>query len=118
MKNILLGHVFNRQRFGPIGATHTPGLQEQRGVYGSIQINPTEKTLDYDEDLMLVLSDWMDEKPQSQLKNLKRANEWYLIKKGQVQSLDKLIKKKAVGAKRKMASQEFSVMTTLKGTNE
>ena len=81
--------------------SHT-GLQEQRGVYGSIQINPKEKTLDYDKDLVLVLSDWMDEDPASQLKNLKRGNEWYLIKKGQIQSWDKIIKKKAVGAKLKM----------------
>ena len=86
--------------------SHT-GLQEQRGVYGSIQINPKETDLEYDKDLVLVLSDWMDENPQSQLKNLKRGNEWYLIKKGQVQSLDKLIKKNAVGAKLKMAWQRM-----------
>ncbi|QNJ99106.1 multicopper oxidase domain-containing protein [Constantimarinum furrinae] len=82
--------------------SHT-GLQEQRGVYGSIQINPKETDLEYDKDLVLVLSDWVDENPQSQLKNLKRGNEWYLIKKGQVQSLDKLIAQNAVGAKLKMA---------------
>ncbi|MDT0651087.1 multicopper oxidase domain-containing protein [Autumnicola edwardsiae] len=86
--------------------SHT-GLQEQRGVYGSIQINPKEKTLDYDKDLVLVLSDWMDEDPASQLKNLKRGNEWYLIKKGQIQSWDKIIKKKAVGAKLKMIWQRM-----------
>lgn len=89
--------------------SHT-GLQEQRGVYGSIQINPKETDLEYDKDLVLVLSDWMDENPQSQLKNLKRGNEWYLIKKGQVQSLDKLIKKNAVGAKLKMAWQRMPDM--------
>ena len=89
--------------------SHT-GLQEQRGVYGSIQINPKTTDLEYDRDLVLVLSDWMDEDPQSQLKNLKRGNEWYLIKKGQVQSLDKLIKKKAVGAKLKMAWQRMPDM--------
>ena len=89
--------------------SHT-GLQEQRGVYGSIQINPKETDLQYDKDLVLVLSDWMDEDPQSQLKNLKRGNEWYLIKKGQVQSLNKLIKKNAVGAKLKMAWQRMPDM--------
>ncbi len=89
--------------------SHT-GLQEQRGVYGSIQINPKETDLDYDKDLVLVLSDWMDENPQSQLKNLKRGNEWYLIKKGQVQSLDKLIAQDAVGAKLKMAWQRMPDM--------
>lgn len=60
--------------------SHT-GLQEQRGVYGSIQINPKKQELDYDKNLVLVLSDWMDEDPASQLKNLKRGNEWYLIKR-------------------------------------
>lgn len=89
--------------------SHT-GLQEQRGVYGSIQINPKETDLKYQKDLVLVLSDWMDENPQSQLKNLKRGNEWYLIKKGQIQSLDKLIAQNAVGAKLKMAWQRMPDM--------
>lgn len=81
--------------------SHT-GLQEQRGVYGSIMIKPKKQQLDYDKELMVVLSDWMDENPKSQLKNLKRGNEWYLVKKNQVQSWDRVIKKKAVGAKLKM----------------
>lgn len=81
--------------------SHT-GLQEQRGVYGSIQINPKETDLEYDKDLVLVLSDWMDENPKSQLTNLKRGNEWYLIKKNQIQSWDKVISRGAVGAKLKM----------------
>ena len=89
--------------------SHT-GLQEQRGVYGSIQINPKEETFEYDHDLVLVLSDWMDENPASQLKNLKRGNEWYLIRKGQIQSWDKIIKKNAVGAKLKMMWQRMPDM--------
>lgn len=89
--------------------SHT-GLQEQRGVYGSIQINPKQTDLEYDKDLVLVLSDWMDESPNSQLKNLKRGNEWYLIKKGQVQSLDKLIAQGGIGAKLKMAWQRMPDM--------
>ena len=32
-------------------------LQEQKGVYGSIVIQPKEKTLQYDKDLVVVLSD-------------------------------------------------------------
>jgi len=58
-------------------------------------------------DLALVLSDWMDKDPQSQLKNLKRGNEWYLIKKEQIQSWDRIIKQKAVGAKLKMIWQRM-----------
>ena len=89
--------------------SHT-GLQEQRGVYGSIQINPKEKDFEYDKDLVLVLSDWVDENPMNQLRNLKRGNEWYLIKKNQVQSWDKVIKQKAVGAKLKMMWQRMPDM--------
>jgi CopA family copper-resistance protein len=92
--------------------SHT-GLQEQRGVYGSIQINPKESNLEYDKDLLLVLSDWMDENPKTQLRNLKRGNEWYLIKKNQVQSWDKVIKKGAVGAKLKMMWQRMPDMAIL-----
>lgn len=89
--------------------SHT-GLQEQRGVYGSIQINPKKKDFEYDKDLVLVLSDWVDENPAHQLRNLKRGNEWYLIKKNQVQSWDKVIKQKAVGAKLKMMWQRMPDM--------
>ncbi|MCY2685668.1 multicopper oxidase domain-containing protein [Salinimicrobium sp. TH3] len=89
--------------------SHT-GLQEQRGVYGSIQINPREQTMEYDKDLVLVLSDWMDENPHEQLRNLKRGNEWYLIKKGQVQSLNKVLAKNALGAKLKMSWQRMPDM--------
>ncbi len=89
--------------------SHT-GLQEQRGVYGSIQINPREQSMEYDKDLVLVLSDWMDEKPHEQLRNLKRGNEWYLIKKGQVQSLNKVLAKNALGAKLKMSWQRMPDM--------
>jgi CopA family copper-resistance protein len=92
--------------------SHT-GLQEQRGIYGSIQINPKETDLEYDKDLMLVLSDWMDEDPKSQLKNLKRGNEWYLIRKNQIQSWDKVITKGATGAKLKMMWQRMPDMAIL-----
>ena len=60
--------------------SHT-GLQEQRGVYGAIVIEPKKKLLSYDHDLVLVLSDWTDERPKEVLRTLKRANEWYAIKK-------------------------------------
>jgi CopA family copper-resistance protein len=66
-------------------------LQEQSGVYGSIVIEPKESTLDYDKDLVLMLSDWTDEDPHSVLKNLKRGNEWYGIKKGTATPLNRVI---------------------------
>lgn len=60
--------------------SHT-GLQEQRGVYGSIVIKPKNQKLKYDRDLVLVLSDWTDENPNEVLRSLKRGSEWYSIKK-------------------------------------
>ena len=73
-------------------------LQEQLGVYGSIVIEPKEKNLDYDKDLVIVLSDWTDDKPMKVLKNLKRGNEWFGIKKGTATPLNRVIVKGALGA--------------------
>ncbi|MGB5821141.1 MAG: multicopper oxidase domain-containing protein, partial [Saonia sp.] len=76
-------------------------LQEQKGVYGSIMIQPKEKTLDYDKDLVVVLSDWTNEKPMNVLRNLKRGNEWYQVKKGTAVPLGRVIKEGAFGAQLK-----------------
>ncbi|WP_026775410.1 multicopper oxidase domain-containing protein [Polaribacter sp. Hel_I_88] len=73
-------------------------LQEQSGVYGSIVIQPKEKSLEYDKELVLMLSDWTNEKPMNVLKNLKRGNEWYGIKKGTATPLNKVIARGAFGA--------------------
>lgn len=73
-------------------------LQEQSGVFGSIIINPKEKTLDYDKDLVLMLSDWTNEKPMNVMRNLKRGNEWYQMKKGTSTPLNKVIARGAFGA--------------------
>lgn len=73
-------------------------LQEQKGVYGSIIIYPKEKTLEYDKDLVVVLSDWTNEKPMNVLRNLKRGNEWYQVKKGTAVPLSRVIKEGALGA--------------------
>ena len=73
-------------------------LQEQSGVYGSIIIEPKEKTLDYDKDLVIVLSDWTDDKPMNVLRNLKRGNEWFGIKKGTATPLNRVIAQGALGA--------------------
>ena len=76
-------------------------LQEQKGVYGSIIIHPKEKTLEYDKDLVVVLSDWTDEKPMNVLRNLKRGNEWYQVKKGTAVPLSRVISEGALGAQLK-----------------
>ncbi|GMN11108.1 hypothetical protein MTsPCn9_21870 [Croceitalea sp. MTPC9] len=73
-------------------------LQEQKGVFGSIIIQPKEKTLDYDKDLIVMLSDWTNEKPLNVLRNLKRGNEWYQVKKGTAVPLSRVIKEGALGA--------------------
>jgi hypothetical protein len=73
-------------------------LQEQSGVYGSIVIKPKEQTLDYDKELVLMLSDWTNEKPMNVLRNLKRGNEWYGIKKGTATPLNQVIARGAFGA--------------------
>ncbi len=49
-------------------------LQEQSGVYGSFIIYPKQKILDYDKELVLMLSDWTNEKPINVLRNLKRGS--------------------------------------------
>jgi len=73
-------------------------LQEQSGVYGSIVIKPKKQTLEYDKELVLMLSDWTNEKPMNVLRNLKRGNEWYGIKKGTSTPLNKVIARGAFGA--------------------
>ncbi|MDX5438555.1 MAG: multicopper oxidase domain-containing protein, partial [Pontibacter sp.] len=77
--------------------SHT-GLQEQSGVYGSIVIEDREQKLDYDSDLVVVLSDWTYEKPTSVLKTLKRGLEIYDIQKGTSVPLNRVIARGALGA--------------------
>ncbi|ASZ12740.1 multicopper oxidase domain-containing protein [Chitinophaga pendula] len=75
-------------------------LQEQSGLYGSIVIHPRDKKPLADEEVVLLFSDWSNEKPHEILKTLRRndgGSEWYSIKKGYPQSLDKLIQHKAWG---------------------
>ncbi|RFC42323.1 MAG: Multicopper oxidase with three cupredoxin domains (includes FtsP and CotA) [Verrucomicrobia bacterium] len=72
--------------------SHT-GLQEQRGVLGSIVIEPREGVLPKaDREQVLVLTDWSDENPDEILRSLKRGTRWYGIKKGTAQSLSGALK--------------------------
>lgn len=77
-------------------------LQEQKGLYGAIVIQPKEKTMEYDKELAVVLSDWTNEKPVNVLRNLKRGNEWYQIKKGTAVPLSKAIAQGGFGAQLKI----------------
>ncbi len=72
--------------------SHT-GLQEQRGVYGSIVIEPkagTPARVDLprvDREEVLVLSDWTNENPDDVMRTLLRGSDWYAIRKGTAQSV-------------------------------
>ena len=66
--------------------SHT-NLQEQKGVYGAIIVKPRTQELEYNKELTVVLSDWTDENPSSVMKNLKRHNEWFSIKRNTLQPL-------------------------------
>ncbi len=89
--------------------SHT-GLQEQKGIYGSIIVDPIEKRHDYDHDLVLVLSDWTNDNPHHILKNLKRHNEWYGVEIGNAPSLLESIKSRTVISQLKLWSMKMPGM--------
>ncbi len=66
--------------------SHT-SLQEQKGVYGSIVIEPKQGKLQADHDYVVLFSDWSDEDPYAVNRTLKRGSEWYAIQKGSSQSI-------------------------------
>ena len=67
--------------------SHT-GLQEQRGIYGSIVIEPKGgEPVRADRDYVVVLSDWTNENPKEVMRTLMRGSEWYGVKKGNAQSI-------------------------------
>ncbi len=89
--------------------SHT-NLQEQQGVYGSIVIHPEKDEVKVDHDIVLMLSDWTDEKPAEVLRTLKRGSEWYAIKKGTAQSWDRVIAASAVTDRLKQSWQRMPPM--------
>lgn len=93
---------------------HT-GLQEQRGLYGSLVFNEPVPKYKVDHDLVLVWSDWTNTDPMKILKNLKRDGDYYAREKNSVQSWDQVIKhgKQAIkerlnGAKNRMGPMDLS----------
>jgi CopA family copper-resistance protein len=57
------------------------GFQEQTGVYGAIIIEPKEKEpFEYDNEYVITLSDWSDEKPESVYRKLKLVPDYYNFK--------------------------------------
>lgn len=72
--------------------SHT-GLQEQRGVYGSIVIEPEGgEPVKADRDHVVVLSDWTRENPNEVMRTLMRGSDWYALRKGSMQSVAGAIK--------------------------
>lgn len=65
--------------------SHT-GVQEQKGLYGAFIIHPREKAIHADKDLVLVVSDWIDENPDQVLRNLRKEGDYYTFKKGTMRS--------------------------------
>jgi FtsP/CotA-like multicopper oxidase with cupredoxin domain len=65
--------------------SHT-GVQEQKGVYGAFIIHPKKKTIAYDRDAVVVISDWSDENADQILRNLRKDGDYYLYKKGTMRS--------------------------------
>lgn len=64
------------------------GLQEQAGLYGAIVVEPAQPEPEpADQDLVLVLSDWVDERPHEVMRTLMRGSDWYSAKKGTLPSL-------------------------------
>ena len=66
--------------------SHT-GLQEQRGVYGSIVILPKEINHGENKDHVVVLSDWTDQNPKKVLRDLRRGSEFFGVQKKTAQSV-------------------------------
>jgi FtsP/CotA-like multicopper oxidase with cupredoxin domain len=67
--------------------SHT-GLQEQRGVYGSLVVAPRGgEPARADGEQVVVLSDWTDEDPSEVMRTLMRGSEWYSLRKGALPSL-------------------------------
>ena len=76
--------------------SHT-GLQEQRGVYGAIVIQPAKPSLiPFDKETTVVLSDWINDNPDNVLRTLKSGNDYYSIKKHSKQNLLAALKNKGV----------------------
>lgn len=70
-------------------------LQEQRGVYGAIVIQPAtghgqghgHMPTPSPPEMVVVLSDWINQDPWTVLRTLKRGSDWFALDKGNGQSL-------------------------------
>lgn len=66
--------------------SHTK-LQEQQGLYGALVFHSKKnESIQVDHDYVVILSDWTDENPHTVWSNVKRDGDYYMLKKGTVQS--------------------------------
>ncbi len=82
-------HIFKFpiKQFGTYWYHGHSGLQEQRGVYGSIVIHPKKARIKVDHDYVLMLSDWTNSNPMEIMRTLKRGFDWNAIQKHQLQTV-------------------------------
>ena len=66
-------------------------------MYGAFIIHPKKRTIQYDRDQVVVISDWSDENPDQIIKNLRKDGDYYLYKKETVRSWLGAIKSKSFG---------------------
>ena len=85
-------------------------MQEQRGLYGALVIRPRQEAVSADRELVLLFSDWTNAHPHQVMKNLKRNSEWYAIKKGQAQSLNRVLAHHGLAERIAMAWQRMPPM--------
>ena len=71
--------------------SHT-AVQEQKGVYAAFIIHPKKKIIQYDKDVVVVLSDWADEDANRILANLRKDGDYYLYKKDSIRSYEGAIR--------------------------
>ncbi len=90
---------FAAQQSGTYWFHSHSGLQEQKGVYGSIVIEPKgREPFRYDRDYVVVLSDWHDTKPEKILANLKKQSDYYNYNQRTLMSFFDDVSEKGFGA--------------------
>ncbi|MEY4245247.1 MAG: hypothetical protein RLZZ245_2832 [Verrucomicrobiota bacterium] len=73
-------------------------LQEQRGVYGAIVIQPKGRVSSADREHVVLFSDWTNDDPHEVLRKLRRGSEFFGIRKHSSQSLLGAAKTGKIGA--------------------
>ncbi len=74
------------------------GLQEQRGLYGSIVIDEEDEAEATERDFVVVLSDWTQRPPATVMRMLKRGSDRFAYEKGTLQTLWGAARDQALGA--------------------